>query len=202
MSKWLLVFCLFSSHWLLVDTKVLLISGSTRQESYNKKLVAEAAAISKELGASASVIDLKEYPMALYDSDLEASSGMPEKAKCLRQQMIQSNVIVIASPEYNSSVSAVLKNAIDWTSGSETGGSSRDAYKGKRFVLLSTSPGGGGGKRGLVHLRAIIEAIGGTVLEKQLSIPNASKAFDDKGMIVDPKIKLELEQLLSEAITK
>lgn len=202
MCKWFLVLSLFSSQLLLGDAKVLLFSGSTREGSYNKKLIFEAAAITKTLGACPQVIDLKEYPMPFYDGDLETSSGLPEHAKRLRQLMIQSNVIVIASPEYNGSVSAVLKNTLDWASRAETGGPSRDAYKGKTFVLLSSSPGSGGGKRGLVQLRSIIEAIGGTVLAKQLSVANASKAFDDKGLLVDPKVRQELHDLLSEAITK
>lgn len=205
MCKWFFILCLFSSQLLpsehlLAETKVLLFSGSTRKDSYNRKLIAEAACITKTLGASSTLIDLKEYPMPFYDGDVESGSGMPENAKRLRQLMIQSNVIVIASPEYNSSVSAVLKNALDWTSRGESGGSSRDAYKGKKFVLLSASPGSLGGKRGLAQLRVIIEAIGGTVLTKQLSVPNASKAFDENGMLLDPKIKQELQELLSEAI--
>lgn len=202
MCKWFLIFCLFSSQLLFGDVKVLLFSGSTREGSYNKKLVLEAAAIAKTLGACPQVVDLKCYPMPFYDGDIETSAGMPEHAKRLRQLMIQSDVIVIASPEYNGSVSAVLKNSLDWASRAETGGPSRDAYKGKTFVLLSASPGAGGGKRGLVQLSSIIEAIGGTVLQERLSVANASKAFDDKGMLVDPQIKQELQNILSEAIKK
>jgi len=191
--------CLCLSLQLNAETNVLLFAGSTRKDSYNKKLIAEAAAIVQKMGAKATLIDLKDYPMPFYDGDLEAESGMPEMAKRLQKLMIASDVIIISSPEYNSSIPAVLKNAIDWTSRAETGGSSRIAYKDKKFMLLSVSPGSGGGKRALVHLRAIIEAIGGTVMQKQLSVPHASKAFDTKQEI---PVKHELQELLSEAITK
>lgn len=202
MRAWIVVLCLFYSPMLLGETKVLLFSGSTREGSYNKKLIAEAACISKSLGACATVVNLKEYAMPFYDGDLETSCGMPEGVKRFRQLMIESDVIVIASPEYNSSVSAVLKNALDWASRAESGGSSRDAYKGKTFVLLSASPGGGGGKRGLKNLQGIIEAIGGTVHSHQLSLANAAAGFDEKGMLVDPKVKQELQNILSEVIKK
>jgi chromate reductase len=200
MWKLFLVFSLFSSQALIAETNVLLFAGSTRKDSYNKMLIAEAAKLVRESNNSPTVIDLKEYQMPFYDADLEEEVGMPENASTLRQLMIQSSVIVIASPEYNSSVSAVLKNALDWASRSETASASRSAFKGKKFVLLSASPGGLGGKRGLVHLRTIIEDIGGTVLDKQVCIAKAYNAFDDQGNLKDPKKKAELKELLQEAL--
>ena len=191
--------CLCSSVQLFAETNVLLFAGSTRKDSYNKKLITEAASIVQKLGAKTTLIDLKDYPMPFYDGDLETESGMPEMAKRLQKLMIASDVIVIASPEYNSSIPAVLKNALDWTSRAESGGSSRIAYKDKKFVLLSASPGSGGGKRGLIHLRTIIEAIGGGVMQKQLSVPHAAKAFDTKE---STPVKQELQELFSEAVTK
>lgn len=185
---------------LSAETNVLLFSGSTRKESNNKKLVLVAAKMVEGLHAKATVIDLNAYPMPLYDGDLEKIQGMPQKAKALQQAMIDSQVIVIASPEYNASISAVLKNALDWTSRAETGGSSRIAYKGKKFVLLSASPSGSGGKRGLVHLKAIIEAIGGTVIEPQVSVAKAQDAFDAEGNLTDAEAKAQLQALLEKTI--
>ena len=185
---------------LMGETKVLLFSGSLRKESYNTKLIQEAAAVAKSLGAKATIIDLADYPIPFYNGDIEAKEGMPENARRIRDAMIDAQVICIASPEYNSSVSSVLKNTLDWASRSEAKSSSRKAFKGKTFVLLSASPSSLGGSRGLVHLRNIIEDIGGTCLEKQLSVARAQEAFDDQGNLKDPQTKQKLQELLKEAI--
>lgn len=201
MLKWVMILCVAFSATLTAETKVLAFAGSTREGSVNKKLVAEAAGIARQMGANVTVIDLKDYPIPFYDGDKETQEGMPEKAKQLRQLMIQSNLILIASPEYNGSVSGLLKNVIDWTSRSEAAGSSRDAYKGKKFVIMSASPGSTGGARGLEHLKMIIENIGGTVVAKQVTIPNAYSAFDSQGHLKDPKVKKELQDMIQMAIT-
>jgi NAD(P)H-dependent FMN reductase len=138
--------------------------------------------------------------MPFYDEDLEKKEGMPVKAKQFRKLMIQNDVILIASPEYNGSLSGVLKNAIDWASRSEEGGSSRDAFKGKKFAIMSASPGAGGGARGLVHLRAIIGNIGGQVVSQQVVVPDSFNAFDVQGHLKDQKLKMELQQLVQAVI--
>jgi len=199
MWKWMMILCVAFSANLSAEIKVLAFSGSTRGDSVNKKLVSQAANLARQKEVTVTVIDLKDFPIPFYDGDLEAKEGMPLKAKQLRQLMIQSQVILIASPEYNGSLSAVLKNAIDWASRSEEGGSSRDAFKGKKFVIMSASPGSGGGARGLVHLRTIIENIGGTVVPQQVVVPDAFNAFDQQGLLKDLKIKLELQQLIEAA---
>jgi NAD(P)H-dependent FMN reductase len=197
MWKWFVILsvALLSAN-LRAEIKILAFSGSTREDSFNKKLVSEAADIARHLGAQVTLINLKDYPMPFYDADLEAKDKMPLKAKELRQLMIQSQVIFIASPEYNGSLSGVLKNAIDWASRNENGDSSREAFKGKKFVIMSASPGAGGGARGLKHLRIIIENIGGTVVPEQIEIPNAFNAFDEKGHLKNPKQKMEFQQLI------
>jgi len=181
---------------LVAEVKVLVFAGSTRTDSYNKQLSSEVAQIAKEMGAKVTLIDLKEFPMPLYDADLEAKDGMPKNAKRLRDLMIANNAIVIVSPEYNGSIPAVLKNAIDWASRSETGGSSREAFKGKQFVIMSASPGKLGGARGLVHLRAVIENIGGEVMLDQVTVPNAYV----EGALQTPAVKKELQKALKQVI--
>jgi len=170
---------LAASSTLLAQMNVLVLAGSTRADSYNKKLATEAAQIARNLGAKVTQIDLKDYPMPFYDGDLE-KQGMPENAKKFRNLMIANDTIVISSPEYNGSIPAVLKNALDWASRGENGGPSRDAFKGKQFALLSTSPGQGGGARALVHLQAVIENVGGEVLDNFVSIPTAHEAFSEE----------------------
>lgn len=179
---------------LTAETKVLAFAGSSREGSYNKKLVDQAASIARQLGATVTVIDLKDFPIPFYDADLEKKQGMPQNAKRLRALMMANDAIIIASPEYNGSIPAVLKNALDWVSRNENGGSLRDPFKGKKFAIMSASPGGGGGARGLVHLQQIIENIGGDVVEKEVSVKQANTAFNDKGGFNNPAIQQELQQ--------
>lgn len=180
---------------LLAQMNVLVFAGSTREGSYNKKLSQEAAEIARTLGANVTWIDLKDYPMPFYDADLEAK-GMPKNAKKLRDLMVANDMIVIASPEYNASIPAVLKNAIDWASRKD-GSASRSAFKGKKFALLSASPGRGGGARGLVHLKQIIEDVGGEVVSEQVSVPGAPTAFvDEKMEVVKNQLEVEIKELL------
>jgi NAD(P)H-dependent FMN reductase len=200
MWKWMLVLCVAYSATISAEIKVLAFSGSTREDSMNQKLVSEAAKIACQMKLQVKVINLRDYPIPFYDQDLETRLGMPQNAKSLRQLMIQSDVILIASPEYNGSVSAVLKNALDWASRGENGGGSRDAFKGKKFVIMSASPGSSGGARGLVHLRAIIEDVGGTVVSNQIVVSQAYNAFDEQKQLKSEKIKKELEKAIQSAI--
>ncbi len=182
------------------ETKVIAFAGSTREHSFNKSLVQEAARIAEEMGATVTVIDLKDYSMPFYNSDLEKRGGMPLNAKRLRDLMIQSDAVIIASPEYNASMTAILKNAIDWTTRGEDGKGSHDAYTRKKFAIMSASPGRRGGVRSLAHLRQVIEDAGGTVLAKQVSIPQAHTIFNDQGMLESDAIKNELKEEIRELL--
>lgn len=179
---------------LAAELKVLAFSASTRADSYNKKLVLEAAEIARKMGAKVTIVDLKDYVIPFYNGDLEAKDGMPAKAREFRKLLIQNDAIIIASPEYNASIPGILKNLIDWTSRGEKGNYSPDAYQGKKFAIMSASPGKMGGARGLVHLRTVLEAIGGEVVSKQVSITEAHNAFNAKGQLTDPAMKQQLQQ--------
>ncbi len=192
-----LLLAVLTAATLAAETRVLAFSGSTRSHSYNQKLIQEAAKIAEEMGAKITVINLRDYPMPFFDEDLEITEGMPKNAQRLRKLMIDHEVILIASPEYNHSVSAVLKNALDWASRGENGGGSREAFKGKNFGLMSASPGKKGGRRGLCHLREIIEDAGGTVISEQVCIPQAHKYFSDIERPHNPLLKNELQALLT-----
>jgi|GEM_PF-115690 len=199
-KPFVLLLCFSLSTTLNAQTKVLAFAGSTRTDSVNKKLLMEATCIAREIGADVNFIDLKDYPLPLYDADLEAKNGMPEIAKEIRRLMIKSHVIVIASPEYNGSLSAVLKNTIDWASRNETKGSSREAFKGKKFIVMSASPGSHGGSRGLAHLRTILEDIGGTVIPEQVVVPDAYSAFDIEGKLRDKNLYADLKYIIESSI--
>jgi len=193
MKNTLLVLFLLLTTPLAAEKKVLAFAGSTGSESYNKKLVTLAAKTATKMGATVTVIDLKDYPIPLYDADLEKNQGMPENVKRLRKLMITNDAVIIASPEYNASVTAVLKNALDWASRSEDAKYSPEAFVGKKFAIMSASPGRTGGAKGLIHLRTIIEAVGGAVVKQQVSIADAANAFDDKGDLKDELSKEELQ---------
>ncbi|WP_079989477.1 NADPH-dependent FMN reductase [Candidatus Protochlamydia phocaeensis] len=201
MLKLLFSMALFATASLAAETNVLVLSGSTREDSTNKKLANDAAEIGRQMGAKVKVIDLRDFPMPYYDADVE-QRGMPENAKRFRTLLTDSQAIIIASPEYNSSVSGVLKNALDWASRNEKGEPSREAFQGKKFAIMSASPGAGGGVRGLGHLQSIIQNVGGEVVATQVSVPNSYTAFDEQGHLKDPalreKLKQEIRQLLSQ----
>lgn len=167
--------------------RILAFAGSARAGSYNKKLVRVAARGAEKAGGECSVIDLRDFPMPIYDADLEAAEGMPPQAKRFRDLLLSHQALLISSPENNSSVSALLKNGIDWATRNEQGEGDVAAFKGKAAALLSASPGALGGLRGLVHLRAILGNIGCLVIPEQFALSRAHEAFDDAGEPIDPK---------------
>lgn len=195
-----LLLCIASSVAHSAQTKVLAFAGSTRTDSVNKKLILEAVRIATEEGGDVEFIDLKDYPIGFYDADLEAEQGMPENARILRRKVIASQLILIASPEYNSSLTALLKNTLDWLSRSEVGTSSREAFRHKDFIIMSAAPGPKGGSRGLVHLRAILEDIGGTVNPHVFVVANAYSAFDAEGRLKQESACTELKNLIKSAL--
>lgn len=167
---------------------ILALAGSTRQHSYNKRLVKIAAAGAREAGAEVTVVDLRDLAMPLYDGDLEDTQGIPPAAQQLKELMLAHQGLLISSPEYNSSISAVLKNAIDWASRSAPGEAPLACFTGKTAALISASPGALGGLRGLVHLRAILSNINVLVLPDQMAVMKADAAFNDDGSLKDGKL--------------
>ena len=185
--------------------KILAFAGSTRAASYNKLLVKVAAAGARAAGAEVTYVDLYDLPLPLFDEDLEAKEGIPENARKLKELMVAHDGFLIASPEYNSSVTAVLKNAIDWVSRPAPGEPGLVAFTDKVAVIMSTSPGGFGGLRGLVHLRSILGNINVFVLPDQKAIPQAFGVFNADGTMKDPKQQESVENLgakLSNVLSK
>ena len=168
--------------------KIAAFAGSLRAGSFNRKLLSLAADAARAAGAEVTIIDLRELALPLFDEDLEAASGLPEGAKKLKALLRASDGFLIASPEYNSSVTGALKNAIDWASRSEADGEPPlAAYRGKAAALFSASPGALGGLRGLVTLRSILGNIGVLVAPDQVCIGAAHEAFDDAGQLKDAR---------------
>jgi NAD(P)H-dependent FMN reductase len=178
--------------------KIVAFAGSLRTGSFNKKLLALAADAARAAGAEVTIVDLRELALPLFDQDIEDASGLPEGAKKFKALLRASDGFLIASPEYNSSITAALKNAIDWASRSETDDEPPlVAYKGKVAALMATSPGALGGLRGLVTLRSILGNIGVLVLPDQVAIPTAHEAFDDAGKLKDERKAKQVAKLAS-----
>ncbi|MFT4175268.1 MAG: NAD(P)H-dependent oxidoreductase [Luteolibacter sp.] len=176
--------------------RILAFSGSLRADSYNQKIAAIAAEGAVEAGAEVTVISLRDFPMPLFDQDIEDASGLPETAKKLKEIFLAHDGLLIASPEYNSSVTAALKNAIDWISRqSSEDEAPLSAFRGKTAVIFAASPGGYGGLRGLVHLRAILGNIGVNVLPDQIAVPKVHEALDSDGHLVDPRQNESIKKL-------
>jgi NAD(P)H-dependent FMN reductase len=169
--------------------KVLVFAGSARRDSLNKKLARIGARHVAASGGEATFVDLQDYPMPLYHGDLEAAEGPPPNARKLREVFLAHDALLIASPENNSSVTALLKNTLDWLSRSLGDGhgvnSGLAPYRGKLAGLMSASPGPFAGVRGLPHLRQILSSLGVTVLGAQVSSPRADRAFTAQGELVD-----------------
>ncbi len=163
--------------------RVLVFAGSTRSDSLHRKLARAAAAVLRQRGLDVTLADLRDYAMPLYDGDLEVAGGLPEKARAFRDLLRQHDALVIASPEYNGSFSALLKNTIDWTSRGAPGERPAAVFRGKIAGLLAASPGPGGGRRGLRHLRELLEMVGVEVLPVDVTIPRAHEAFDSEGRL-------------------
>jgi NAD(P)H-dependent FMN reductase len=134
-----------------------------------------------------SQLELSDYPLPVFDQDLEAAEGLPENGAKLKELFRAHDGLLIASPEYNSSLSAALKNAIDWVSRPEEGRAPLDCFAGKAAGLLAASPGALGGLRGLVHLRAILGNIQVLVIPQQFALASAHEAFDEDGALKDEK---------------
>ena len=165
-----------------MSVKILAFAGSTRESSYNKKLVNIASKIAQNTGAQVKVIDLRDYPLPLYDGDLEEKSGVPDNALAVRAMMMESHGIILSCPEYNSAISAVLKNTIDWVSRPVPNQPALAAFTGKTAALLAASPGALGGLRGLASVRSILSNLGMIVVPKQYALSNAANAFNNDSL--------------------
>ena len=178
--------------------RLLFISGSTREKSWNKRLAKLGEMIADANGIAGTFADLGDYPMPIYNGDDEVRDGPAENARKLKALMRVHSGIFIASPEYNASFSPLLKNAIDWVSHVKTDGESPlEVFKTRVFALGSASPGGMGGLRGLSQLRLVLElGLGALVLPDQFAVPRAMDAFEDNGHLKNKDSQETFKQLI------
>jgi NAD(P)H-dependent FMN reductase len=182
--------------------KILVFAGSIRTGSHNARL---AALATKELmlaGAEVTRISLLDYPMPLYDGDLEAKSGPPENAVKLKRLMAMHPGVFIASPEYNASITPLLKNTIDWISRvRERGEQPLAVYKNRVFAIGGASDGAYGAMRSLMALRQVLElGCGALVIPEQIAVMRASDAFDEMDNLKDERTATLLKRLVQRLI--
>lgn len=171
--------------------KVVAIAGALREGSLNRQLLRLATRILEQDGVEVDLVDLKKLALPFYDGDLEAASGLPAGVQELVARIAAADGLVIASPEYNFSVPAVLKNAIDWVTRAKP-----MPLRGKTALLLSASPSLVGGNRALWVLRMSLEVVGTHVHPDMFSLATAHQAFDEAGELKDEALARFLRSVL------
>ena len=163
------------------ETRLLFLAGSAREASLNKRLAQLGARIAEANGIPSTFADLGDYPLPLYSGDIETKDGIPDNALKLEALMKVHSGIFIACPEYNASITPLLKNTLDWISRIRRDGEEPLAvFKTRVFALGAASPGGMGGIRGLVTVRTVLEmGLGALTLPDQFLLPRALDAFDE-----------------------
>jgi chromate reductase len=178
--------------------RILAFAGALRTQSWNKKLIRIGANVARDAGAEVDLIDLRDYPMPFYDGDIEASDGLPPKARELKALMLAHDALLLSCPEYNSSISGVLKNTIDWVSRPRPNEPS--AFKGKIAGLLAASPGNLGGVRGLFTVRQVLTTLGVLVVPTQFALSQAANAFADDGTLRDERHRDAVTAVVTELV--
>jgi NAD(P)H-dependent FMN reductase len=175
--------------------RILAFAGSARRESFNKKLLAAVVEATRAAGAEVTVVDLNDLPMPLYHGDLEDEQGMPENAKKLVALIGSHQGLLIASPEYNSQMTPLLKNTIDWTTRGD-----ENPLIGKVAAVVSASPGHFGAIRSMTLARALLTHLGCIVVPAQCILPNADEAFDERGQLKDERIRKNARHVAAELV--
>ena len=167
--------------------KILVIPGSLRTGSHNARLAAAAAYQFVQAGAEVTRISLGDFPLPIYDGDLQSKSGVPKNAINLKRMIGAHQGVVMVTPEYNSSVPPLVKNAIDWVSRVHDANKSRgQVFRGRAFAIAAASEGRLGGSRALAALRLILSACHAMVIPNQLALSFAGEAYDDMDRLKHP----------------
>ncbi|MCP3139245.1 NADPH-dependent FMN reductase [Pyxidicoccus xibeiensis] len=180
----------------MTGPRILAVCGSLRTGSFNRKLLDLAVAHARALGADVDVVDLKEPGLPVYDGDVEAQ-GLPAPVQALRERLGKAQGLLIASPEYNSSIPGGLKNAIDWVSRPPSG-----LFKDKWTAMMGTTPGPFGTARMQPHLRQVLSAVGALVLPTQVHLARAAEAFTPEGKLKDEARMKEVDALVSALVSR
>lgn len=177
-------------------TKILAVAGSYREHSYNKRALNIAANGARNAGAEVTVIDLRDFPLPIFNADEVESGGFDENALRLQDICSDHDGFLISSPEYNGGIPGGFKNAIDWLSRANDKYKMYEPIKGKTAALITASPGQFGGIRCLAHLRGVFTIMGVNVLPTEIAVPFVGQKFDGDAIeMTDEKTKFHLENL-------
>lgn len=180
-----------------MTTKLLVIPGSTRIGSVNDKLANLFVSELNEHDLVAEKVSLTDYPLPVLNADID----VPQEAKDLATRFAEVDGLVFVSPEYNASITPLLKNTIDWVSISGVGeGNGYGPYVDKVCLLAAASPGEIGGLRGLYHLRAVLMNVGAEIITPQVCVGKAAEAFDDDGNLRNERLQGFMKTALSELV--
>jgi NAD(P)H-dependent FMN reductase len=170
-----------------MTVKLLAFAGSARTGSFNQALLDLAVAEARTRGAEVTAIRLRDFDLPIYDGDIEANA-FPQAARDLKALFRAHHGFLIATPEHNGSLSAVLKNAIDWASRPTDGETmvTLSAFRGKVAGIMSASISPFGGLRGITHLRQILGTIQVVVATEQVLLPAAHGGFGEDGALKEP----------------
>ncbi len=176
--------------------RILAFAGSLRERSLNKRVLKTAIKGAQKAGAEVTYIDLRDYPMPIYNLDDHERNGFNENALKLQGLLTQHDGLLIASPEYNGSLSAALKNAIDWASRPSDKYQRSKVFSGKVAAMMTASPGSFGGVRSLAHLRGVLTSVSVNVLPQEVAVTFAEERFEGESEeMTDEKMKQTLEDL-------
>ena len=180
--------------------RILIVPGSARSQALSKRLAHAGLAAIGRAGGAGTLIDLAQFEMPLYHAELEARDGLPEAARRLQALIAGHDALLVASPEYNGSMTPLLVNALDWCSRVDrlnSSGSGLGIFADKPAGLLGSSPGPLGGLRALFHLRDLLAYLGMIVIPQQLAVPRANQAFDADGNLIDETQRARLDAVAS-----
>lgn len=176
--------------------KILAFAGSLREKSYNKRVLKVAVEGAKKAGADVTYVDLKDYPMPIYNADLQETQGFPAIATAFQKLLLEHDGIMIASPEYNASLPGALKNVIDWTSRANGDLKTGECFKGKIAAIMTASPGAFGGIRCLAHLRDVLTILLVNTLPSEIAVAKVGGMFDgDSDEMTNDTMRGVLEEL-------
>lgn len=178
--------------------RIVVMAGSSRREALSRKVAAACIAPLAAAGADVDLVELADHPAPLYNGDLEVESGLPEGIVRLQRRLAAADGLLVVNPEYNGSITPLLKNALDWCSRPNPADRARSGgavYAGRAAAVVGTSPGALGGMRVLFHVRDILGYLGMQVIPQQLAIGKAGEAVGDDGCLRDPAQREALDKL-------
>ena len=189
--------------WCNWGMKILVFAGSTRRQSFNRKLASVVAIMATASGATVNHIELADFDIPMYNADLEAE-GTPADVMRLKALMHEADGWLVCTPEYNASYPALVKNTFDWVSSPVKGNADwSDGFKssrGKVVGILSASPGALGGLRSQSHLAPLLLNLHCWVAPQNYALGRAGDAFDDQGQLVNEAARKSVQAVIDQVI--